>query len=65
MIVNGMECITLGHGFTGDVVSHEYLGTGKVIEDLKACNSWESGLVSVGEFVRDPVSQRITKMLVS
>lgn len=65
MIVNGMECVSLGHGFTGSaVIEHEYLGTQKVIEDLKSYESWESGRVDVAEFMRDPVSHRITKMLI-
>lgn len=65
MIVNGMECVSLGHGFKGSpVIEHEYLGTEKVIEDLKSYESWEAGKVEVGEFVRDSVSQKITKMLV-
>jgi len=27
MIINGIECVTLGHGFKGDVVEHDYFGT--------------------------------------
>jgi hypothetical protein len=27
MNVNGIECVTLGHGFKGKVVEHDYLGT--------------------------------------
>lgn len=46
MIVNGMECVSLGHGFKDNsVIDHEYLGTGKVVEDLKSHKSWMSGLV--------------------
>jgi len=36
MNVNGMKCITLGHGIKRDeVLEHEYLGTQAIIEDLK------------------------------
>lgn len=36
MLVNNIECITLGHGFKDNkVVEHEYLGSEKIIEDLK------------------------------
>ena len=64
MIVNGMECVSLGHGLKeGEVVEHEYLGTEKVVEDLKKGEGWERGLVEVGEFVRDEVSQRIVRMM--
>lgn len=41
-----MECVSLGHGFTGsEVIEHEYFGTKKIIEDLKSCQSWESGKI--------------------
>jgi hypothetical protein len=63
LTVDGMECISLGHGLTDSaVVSHEYLGTGKIIEDLKEMKGWEHGLVKVGGFERDPASLRITKV---
>ncbi len=44
--VNGVECISLGHNLTeNSVVSHDYLGTDKVIEDLKSMKGWSSGEV--------------------
>ncbi len=64
MIVNGVECICLGHNLQDNtVVSHEYLGTSKVIDDLMTMNGWNDGIVSVGNFERDPVSLRIIKIL--
>lgn len=46
MVVNGMECITLGHGIKGDkVAEHEYFGTERIIEDLKKMQGWDDGLV--------------------
>ena len=46
MIVNGVDCITLGHGITGDkVAEHEYFGSGKIIKDLKELSGWENGLI--------------------
>lgn len=63
LIVDGMECISLGHGLTDNaVVSHDYLGTNKIVEDLKAMEGWDNGLVTVGGFQRDPVSLRIVKL---
>ena len=66
MIVEGMECITLGHGLKNDVVaSHDYLGTSAIIEDLKLMEGWSNGSVEVGGFQRHPTSLRITKLLQS
>lgn len=64
MLVNGVECIGLGHGLTdNEVVSHDYLGTAKILDDLKMMTGWSEGLVQVGSFSRDSVTQRITKLL--
>jgi len=41
MIINGVECISLGHGFKGKIVEHEYFGTEKVINDLKKIKGWD------------------------
>ena len=34
IIVNDIRCVTLGHDFVGDVISHPYFGSKKVIDDL-------------------------------
>lgn len=60
-----MKCVTLGHGFkSSPVIEHEYLGTDMIIKELKAHSSWKNEVVEVGEFVRDPISKRITKMII-
>ncbi len=55
LMVNGIHCISLGHGFKGDVVEHEYLGTEKIINDLEKLNGWSDGKVflNVGMLKRD------------
>lgn len=56
MVINGVECVTLAHGFTGDnVVSHPYFGTERVLDDLKEMDGWENGQVVLrtGCLVRD------------
>lgn len=49
MLIGGVECVTLGHGFEGDVVGHPYFGTNKVVDDLKMCRGWARGLVEMEE----------------
>jgi hypothetical protein len=41
--VGGFECVTLGHGLTGGIVEHRYLGSQRVIEDVRNQPGWESG----------------------
>jgi len=55
VIVNGVECVTLGHGFEGDVIEHPYFGTKRVIEDLQNLSGWDSGVVELRStsFVRN------------
>lgn len=38
VLVNDVECVTLGHGFKEDVVRHTYYGSQRVIEDLQRLN---------------------------
>jgi Mg-chelatase subunit ChlD len=49
MTVNGIDCVTLGHGFTQDVVKHQYFGTEEVIKDLKCMPGWETGYIDLNE----------------
>lgn len=45
--VNGIQLVTLGHGFDGSIVGHTYYGTNAVLEDFKEKNpnGWEKGFV--------------------
>jgi len=45
MIINGIECVTLGHDFKEDVVSHPYFGSRLVIEDIMKLPGWNNGLI--------------------
>jgi len=48
VVINDVECITLGHGLQDDpVASHEFWGTTRVIDALKAFCGWEMGRVEV------------------
>ncbi|CAF2713644.1 unnamed protein product [Rotaria sp. Silwood2] len=35
IFINGIECVTLGHDFKGEVIEHPYYGTTKVLDDLR------------------------------
>ena len=55
IVVNGIECITLGHGIVNDVVAaHRFFGTELVIQALRRCNGWKEGYITLksGAFVR-------------
>jgi len=47
MIINGIECVTLGHDFQNEVVQHPYFGSRRVIEDLEKMRGWNSGVVDL------------------
>jgi len=67
MTVNGLDCVTLGHGFTEDVVKHQYFGTEEVIMDLKSMPGWETGFINLNEIStrRDSVTGLVTGFLVN
>lgn len=46
-IVNGVELILLGHGYTDGILKHSYLGTQRVIDDLKTQPGYDEGLVQL------------------
>lgn len=47
VIINGIECVTLGHNFKGEVIGHPYFGTNKVLEDLHAMDVNNDGFIKV------------------
>lgn len=49
--VNGVECVTLGHGFQEDIVRHAYYGTQRVIVDLRQLDLEQNqdGIVQITE----------------
>jgi len=58
--VDGIHCITLGHGRTDfQVIAHPYYGTQKIIEDLKKLQGWEEGRVVIGKLIRDPTTNLV------
>jgi len=62
MVIEGVECVTLGHGLTGKVVGHAYFGDRQsVIADLEKMPGWTRGVVdlSAGDLVRDPKTNTV------
>ncbi len=45
IIVNNTIACTLGHGFKGPVIEHDFYGTEKVHDSLKKFPSYSSGVV--------------------
>ncbi len=52
VIVNGEYMVTLGHSFIGPVISHDYFGSDKIINDLSKIDGWQKGLVHIKEVIR-------------
>jgi hypothetical protein len=48
--VEGLNCITLGHGIENGVLKHQYYGTDKVLKDFAQFKGWEEGFISVKKF---------------
>jgi hypothetical protein len=47
VIINGIECVTLGHNFKGDVIEHPYYGTNQVLEDLRTMDVFNNGFIEL------------------
>ena len=63
--INGIECVTLGHGFTNNsVISHPYFGTEKIIEDLKLMKGFNDGIIEMNRYriKRNPNTGMITTL---
>lgn len=66
MLINGVECVSLGHGFQEPVVKHAYFGSEQVLRDLRRCSTWESGLVSFDKLpmLHDSATGEVNGMLI-
>jgi hypothetical protein len=43
MMINGVQCVTLGHGLREGKVQHPYFGTDAVLDDLRTTQGWNTG----------------------
>ena len=48
--VDGIECITLGHGKDSGILRHDYFGTNRVIDDLSKLRGWQEGFISLQSY---------------
>jgi len=51
-LVDGVPCVTLGHGINGPVVGHPFWGTAAVLEHLASHPGWAEGRVVLAEPLR-------------
>eukprot|EP00727_Mastigamoeba_balamuthi_P013616 m51a1_g8878 hypothetical protein (819) ;mRNA; r:629058-631912 len=63
--VGGVQAVTLGHGFSGDVREHAYWGTAAVLGDLAAMQGWDEGCVELGPdcVVRDAKTSLVCRIV--
>lgn len=65
MTIGGVQCATLAHGAKGDVREHEYWGSERVVEDLKALAGWRAGYVVIENptIIRDQVTGLVARLV--
>lgn len=65
IVVEGVRCITLAHGIASSTVAqHDYLGTHRVRDDIRAMRGYATGgrvVLDANRCVRDPVTMKIVK----
>uniref|UniRef100_A0A7S4KVX2 U-box domain-containing protein n=1 Tax=Paramoeba aestuarina TaxID=180227 RepID=A0A7S4KVX2_9EUKA len=64
-VVNGVECVGLGHDFKGDVVvEHPFFGSQKVVEAMKIMQGWDRGLIvlQANAFLKSDISNLIERL---
>ena len=61
MIINGVECVTLGHSFQEPVVKHAFFGSELVTKNLQNMKGWGRGLVEFtpGCMLKDTKTQLV------
>jgi hypothetical protein len=54
LTIEGMPCVTLGHGFKDPAMLHSYFGTDRVVNDLLHMRGWDDGLILLNGTLRCP-----------
>ena len=65
VLINDIECVTLGHNLQDDVVRHQFFGTNIIIDDLKTFDGWSDGHITLTDdnrtVIRDSNSNEVVK----
>ena len=63
--VNGIYVATLGHGIDEPTISHVFLGTEIVVDNLKIIDGWEDGLITLqcSDYLRSSSTNLIHKIV--
>jgi len=62
MVIEDVECVSLGHGLVGDVVGHDYFGNRQaIVGDLEKMPGWTCGMVDLcaGDLQRDAKTNKV------
>ena len=54
LLVDGVPCVTLGHGLQEAVAAHPFWGTASVVDALRGCEGWERGRVVLRSALQPP-----------
>ena len=53
MEVEGIDCISLAHGFFHGILNHPYYGTNKVFEEYSKLKGWNEGIIKVKRYITE------------
>lgn len=62
MVIEGVECVSLGHGLEGDVVGHDYFSNRQaIVGDLEKMPGWTCGMVDLcaSDLQRDAKTNKV------
>ena len=62
LIVEGFVFATYGHGLYGEVISHDYFGTDKVINDIRKFNTYEEGYVILDKSMFHRENEKVVRI---
>lgn len=64
VLIDGYQCIMLGHNFSEGILYHPYLGTEKVINDMKKMPGWLNGhIVLQDNYIEKDENNIISKII--
>jgi len=64
IMVNNIECATLGHNFQDEIVKHNYFGSNAIIDDLKTFDGWDDGFIVLNYKNRKIIRHSITNEVI-